>query len=40
MQSAAKLALAVVESRILFMQGQKVLLDSDLAALYEVETMP
>ncbi|HEY1950392.1 MAG TPA: ORF6N domain-containing protein [Bryobacteraceae bacterium] len=38
MQSAAKLALAVVESRILFIRGQKVLLDSDLAALYEVET--
>ena len=26
-----------IESRILFMRGQKVLLDSDLAALYEVE---
>jgi hypothetical protein len=36
--NAAKLALAVVESRILFIRGQKVLLDSDLAALYKVET--
>jgi hypothetical protein len=38
MQTAVKPALAVVESRILFLRGQKVLLDSDLAALYEVET--
>jgi hypothetical protein len=38
MQSAVKPALAVVESRILFIRGQKVLLDSDLAALYDVET--
>ena len=29
---------AVVESRILLIRGQKVLLDSDLAALYQVET--
>jgi hypothetical protein len=38
MQSAAKLAPAIVESRILFIRGQKVMLDSDLAGLYEVET--
>jgi hypothetical protein len=29
---------AVVESRILMIRGQKVLLDSDLATLYQVET--
>ncbi len=28
----------LIESRILFIRGQKVLLDSDLAVLYEVET--
>jgi hypothetical protein len=28
----------VVESRILVVRGQKVLLDSDSAALYQVET--
>jgi hypothetical protein len=28
----------IVESRILVIRGQKVLLDSDLAALYQVET--
>jgi hypothetical protein len=38
MQTAVKPALAVVESRILLIRGQKVLLDSDLAALYGVET--
>ena len=38
MQSAAKLAPAIVESHILFIRGQKVMLDSDLASLYEVET--
>jgi hypothetical protein len=29
---------AIVESRILVIRGQKVLLDADLAALYQVET--
>ena len=29
---------AMVESRILVIRGQKVLLDADLAALYQVET--
>jgi len=29
---------ALVESRILVIRRQKVLLDSDLAALYQVET--
>jgi hypothetical protein len=38
MQSAAQLAPAIVENRILFIRGHKVMLDSDLAALYEVET--
>jgi hypothetical protein len=38
MQSAVQPALAAVESRILFVRGQKVMLDSDLAALYGVET--
>jgi hypothetical protein len=35
---AAKHLAAVVESRILLIRGQKVLLDSDLAALYQVTT--
>jgi ORF6N domain len=38
MQSAAQLAPVIVENRILFIRGHKVMLDSDLAALYEVET--
>jgi hypothetical protein len=37
--STVKVApVALVESRILIVRAQKVLLDSDLAALYEVET--
>lgn len=38
MQSAAQLAPVIVENRILFIRGHKVMLDSDLAALYEVAT--
>jgi hypothetical protein len=38
MQSAAQLAPVIVENRILFIRGHKVMLDSDLSALYEVET--
>lgn len=34
----ATLALSHIESRILFIRGHKVLLDSDLAELYGVET--
>ena len=30
--------LALIEGRILFMRGQKVMIDADLAELYGVET--
>jgi hypothetical protein len=38
MASKIKLPEEVVEAKILLVRGQKVMLDSDLAALYEVET--
>ena len=38
MPSAEITPVPLIESRILLIRGQKVLLDSDLAALYEVET--
>lgn len=34
----ALISLAQIEQRILWMRGQKVMLDADLAALYEIET--
>jgi hypothetical protein len=37
MTSRSALALKPIENRILFVRGQRILLDSDLAALYEVE---
>jgi hypothetical protein len=37
MTSRSALALKPIEHRILFVRGQRILLDSDLAALYEVE---
>jgi hypothetical protein len=38
MDSALEAAAPLIESRILLVRGQKVLLDSDLADLYHVET--
>jgi hypothetical protein len=38
MASKIKLPEEVVEAKILLVCGQKVMLDGDLAALYEVET--
>jgi hypothetical protein len=38
MPTAESAPVPLVESRILLVRGQKVLLDSDLAVLYQVET--
>ena len=38
MPTAQSAPVALIESRIYLIRGQKVLLDADLAALYEVET--